>query len=392
MTTTRLGGFLRIERRMVSAATREALRFFGRRHGDRRSRPAPGAQPHAMAIPAGSPAPRIEWLRFTPETLEGRVVEDVADLRPALGSDTVDWIHVQGFGDEDRLRALAGIFGIHPLALADIVNVSQRAKVDAYGGQQLVVLRMARSVDHEVELQQLSLVVGRGWVLSFEEHGGDVFDSVRARLRTEGSTIRRSGSDFLAYALIDAVVDGFFPVLDALSDTLEGLEEDAIGDPEPHTLARIHAVRRLLIHLARTQRQQRDAVLVLSRQEQGPFGEAVRPYLRDVEDHAIHVVDTIETLREMAIGVMDIYLSSVGNRTNDVMKTLTVMASLFIPLTFITGVYGMNFDNMPGLHWRWGYVAAWALMVAMALGLLAWFGRRGWLGALRPRLKDGPTS
>jgi magnesium transporter len=344
-----------------------------------------------MAIPADAPAPRIEWLRFTRETLEERVVADVAELRPALGSDTVDWIHVQGFGDEDQLHALAEIFGIHPLALADIVNVSQRAKVDGYDDRQLIVLRMARSLDHEIELQQLSLVVGPGWVLSFEEHAGDVFDSVRARLRAGVGAIRRSGADYLAYALIDAVVDGFFPVLDTLSDTLDELEEGAIGDPEPHTLARIHAVRRLLIHLVRIQRQQRDAVLVLSRQDEGPFGEGVRPYLRDVEDHAIHVLDMIETLREMAVGVMDIYLSSVSNRTNDVMKTLTVMASVFIPLSFIAGVYGMNFDHMPELHWRWGYAASWAVMVAVALSLLAWFGRRGWLRALRPGPKDETT-
>jgi magnesium transporter len=344
-----------------------------------------------MAIRADAPAPRIEWLRFTRETLEERTVADVAELSPALGSETVDWVHVQGFGDEGQLRALAEIFGIHPLALADIVNVPQRAKVDSYGGQQLIVLRMARIVDHEVELQQLSLVVGSGWVLTFEEHPGDVFDPVRARLRAGGGAIRNLGADFLAYALIDAVVDGFFPVTDTLGDMLDDLEEAAIGDPEPHTLARIHAVRRLLIHLARIQRQQRDAVLTLLRQEEGPFGESVRPYLRDVGDHAIHVLDTIETLREMTVGVMDIYLSSVSNRTNDVMKTLTVMASIFIPLTFIAGVYGMNFDGMPELHWRWGYAAAWGLMVAVALGLLAWFGRRGWLGAPRSRPEDEAT-
>jgi magnesium transporter len=392
MTTSRLGGFLRTERRLISAATHEALRFLGRGPGRRRSRPAPGAQPDAIAIPADAPAPRIEWLRFAPEALEERSVADVGELRPALGSDTVDWIHVQGFGDEERLRALAETFGIHPLALADIVNIPQRAKVDSYDDQQLVVLRMARSVDHEIELQQLSLVVGPGWVLTFEEHAGDVFDPVRARLRADGSTLRRSGADFLAYALIDAVVDGFFPVMDTLSDMLDDLEEAAIGDPEPHTLARIHAVRRLLIHLARAQRQQRDALLALTHQEDGPFGESVRPYLRDVLDHAIHVLDSVETLREMTVGVMDIYLSSVSNRTNDVMKTLTVMASIFIPLTFIAGVYGMNFDHMPELHWRWGYAAAWGLMVAMTLGLLASFARRGWLGALRSWPEDPAAS
>lgn len=170
------------------------------------------------------------------------------------------------------------------------------------------------------------------------------------------------------------------------------LEKVAIGDPEPHTLARIHAVRRLLIHLSRAQRQQRDALLALSRQEDGPFGESVRPYLRDVLDHAIHVLDSVETLREMAVGVMDIYLSSVNNRTNDVMRTLTVMASIFIPLTFLSGIYGMNFDYMPELHWRWGYAAAWGVMVVMTLGLLAWFARRGWLGRHHSWPKDPSAS
>jgi magnesium transporter len=290
------------------------------------------------------------------------------------------------------LRALAGIFGIHSLALADIVNIPQRAKVDSYEDQQLIVLRMARSVDLKIELEQLSLVVGPGWVLTFEEHASDVFDPVRARLRADGSALRRSGADFLAYALIDAVVDGFFPMTDMLSDMLDDLEEAAIGDPEPHTLARIHAVRRLLIHLARAQRHQRDALMALTHQEKGPFGNSVRPYLRDVLDHAIHVLDTIETLREMSVGVMDIYLSSVNNRTNDVMKTLTVMASIFIPLTFIAGVYGMNFDHMPELHWRWGYAAAWGVMVVMTLGLLAWFTRRGWLGRRGSRSRDPAAS
>jgi magnesium transporter len=345
-----------------------------------------------MAIAADAPAPRITWTRYTRGELEEREVTDVSALRSALVSDAVDWVHVEGFGDEERLRALADVFGIHPLALADVVNVPQRAKLDDYGDHQLIILHMARSVDRQVELQQLSIVLARGWVLTFEEHAGDVLDPVRSRLRSEGTTLRGSGADFLAYAIIDAVVDGFFPVLDSLSDRLEDLEEAAIGEPEQRTLARIHALRRILIHLARSQRQQRDALLALARQHHGPFSESVRPYLRDVQDHAIHILDGIEILREMTVGVMDIYLSSVGNRTNDAMKTLTVMATLFIPLTFITGVYGMNFEYMPELHWRWGYAATWGVMLALAAGLVAWFGRRGWVGALRPRSGGEPTA
>jgi len=338
-----------------------------------------------MTIEADAPPPQIEWIRYTPDALETREVEEAEALRAALADDAVDWVHVQGFGNEDRLRELAEVFGIHPLALADIVNVPQRAKFDHYEDHQLIILHMARSVDHEIELQQLSVVLGKGWVVTFDERMGDVFDPVRTRLHSAGSAIRRSSADYLGYALIDAVVDGFFPVVDSLSDMLEDLEEAAIGDPEPHTLARIHAVRRLLIHLGRTQRQQRDALLALTRQDECPFEANVQPYLRDVQDHAIHVLDTIDTLREMTVGVMDVYLSSVSNRTNDVMKTLTMMASLFIPLSFVAGVYGMNFQYMPELHWRWGYAGAWGLMVAMAAGLLTWFARRGWLGALRSR-------
>lgn len=381
MTTSNLGAFLRTERRLLGAATMEALRFLGRTR--RRQRPAPGSRPEAMAIDADAPVPIVEWIRYTADRVEILESTDAESLRAALAEDTVDWIHVQGFGDEERLRELGEVFGIHPLALADIVNVPQRSKVDDYGDHQLIVLHMARTVDRQVELQQLSIVMGRGWVVTFEERPGDVFDPVRARIQSNGSTLRRSGSDFLAYTLVDAVVDGYFPVMDALSDLLEDLEEAALGDPEPRTLARIHAVRRLLIQLERTQRQQRDAILQLTRREDGPFGEALQPYLRDVQDHAIRVLDSTETLREMTVGVMDIYLSSVSNRTNDVMKTLTVMASLFIPLNFIAGVYGMNFVHMPEIQWRFGYPFALGLMVTTAIVLVGSFARWGWLGALR---------
>lgn len=389
MTRSRLTRFLRKETKLISQATEEALGFFRSAHASNFRGPAPGSQPHAMAIAEDAAAPKLEWVRFTPDTIEERSVDDVADLRPALETESVDWIQVQGFGDEAQLRELGALFAIHPLALADTVNIPQRAKVDTYDDQQLIVLRMARIVEHEIDIQQLSIIVGPSWMISFVEHPGDVFDPVRLRVRTAGTPIRRSGVDYLAYALIDAVVDGFFPVVDLLGDHLDELEEAAIGDPAPRTLARIHAFRRLLIHLCKSQRQQRDAVIQLSRQDHGSFGEELRPYLRDLEDHAIHVLDTFETLREMSVGVMDIYLSSVSNRTNDVMKTLTVMASLFIPLTFIVGVYGMNFKHMPELEWRWGYAAVWGLMVFVAAALVGWFGWRGWLGAFRRRPKEG---
>ena len=382
----RLGGYLKTERRLINRATREALRFLGRAHRHSPRRPLVGAPPDEILIPPGAPTPRIEWLQYTPDELRERQVVEAEELRAALGSDAVDWIHVQGFGDEEVLRTLAEVFGIHSLALADIVNGTGRPKADHYGDRDILILQGAHSEGRAIDLHQVSFVVGPGWVLTFAEGStSELFDPVRARLRARGSSIRKLGADFLAYALIDAVVDSFFSVTDSLSDILEELEESAIGDPESHTLARIHSVRRWLIRLERTQRHQRDVLLSLPREEEGPFGESVRPYLRDTQGHAIRLLDTIETLREMTIGLMDIYASSVGNRANDVMKTLTVMASLFIPLNFIAGVYGMNFDNMPELHWRWGYVAIWALMAGIAGVLLVWFGRRGWLGTSRAR-------
>lgn len=384
----RARALLRTERRLLSAATLEALRFLGLAHRHRRRAVPPGTHPGAMAISASAPRPRLEWISYDAAGATQREVSSPGELRAALGAGRVDWINVVGFGDEQLLRELGQIFDIHPLALADVVNSPQRPKLDSYGDRRLIVLRMARVCDGEVDLEQVSLVLGPGWVVSFQERPGDVFDPVRARIRTEGSLLRRSGAEFLAYALIDAVVDGYFPVVDRLADVLEELEHQAIGRPVRETLARIHSSRHLVLVIERVQRQQRDALLLLAHSEREGLGESVQPYLRDVLDHAIHVLDTLETFREMTAVLMDTYLSSISYRANDVMKTLTVIATIFIPLTFLTSVYGMNFRDMPELEWRWGYPALWAIMVTAALSLLVWFRRRGWLetsGDLRDR-------
>jgi magnesium transporter len=371
---------LQTERRLLGAATTEALRFLGLSHSHRRRATPPGAQPGTMAIAENSPPPQVEWISYDVEGSTRREVSRMQDLREALGTQRVDWINVAGFGDEALIREIGDVFGIHPLALADVVNVPQRPKLESYGDRHLIVLRMARVVDGQIDIEQVSLVMGPGWVVSFQEKPGDVFEQVRARIESQGSLLRRSGTDFLAYALIDAIVDGFFPVVDLLADTLEELEHHAIGRPEAETLARIHSARRTVLVLERLQRQQRDALMLLSRSDRAGFGEPVLPYLRDVLDHGIHVLDSLDTFREMTVGLMDIYLSSVSNRANDVMKTLTVIATVFIPLTFLTGVYGMNFRDMPELQWRWGYPALWAFMFSAAAALLIWFRRRGWLG------------
>jgi magnesium transporter len=357
-----------------------SLRFLGSRIRFTRRAPPPGTRPGVLVVPEGAPRPVVRVLRYDAERVAEETVEDLARLAPLLAGGGVAWIDVQGFGDAAFLERVREALGVHPLAMADVVNVPQRPKAEAYGDRYLVVTRMATILpERRIHLEQLSLVIGPGWVATFQEDPGDCFDPLRERIRAGLGAIRRMGADFLAYALLDAVVDGYFPVVEELGAVLESLEEEAMQDADRATLGRIHAARRLLLQLERLQWQQRDALAHLLHSPEAPFSDAVRLYLRDVHDHAVQVLDVLETYRQMTVGLVEIYLSSVNNRMNEVMKTLTVVATIFIPLTFIVGVYGMNFDVMPELRWRWGYAAVWGVMVAVMLGLLVWFRRRGWL-------------
>jgi magnesium transporter len=324
----------------------------------------------------------VRVLRYDADRVEEKPIDDLAQLAALVsgGAGGVTWVDVQGFGDTAFLERIREILGIHPLAMADVVNVPQRPKAEAYGDRYLIVTRMATMLpERRIQLEQLSLVMGPGWVATFQEDPGDCFDPLRERIRHGLGVIRRMGADFLAYALLDAVVDGYFPVVEELGGVLEALEEEAMEDADRATLGRIHAARRLLLQLERLQWQQREALSSLLHSGEAPFSDPVRLYLRDVHDHAVQVLDVIETYRQMTVGLVEIYLSSVNNRMNEVMKTLTVVATIFIPLTFIVGVYGMNFDTMPELRWRWGYPAIWSVMIAVALALVYWFHRRGWL-------------
>jgi len=224
-------------------------------------------------------------------------------------------------------------------------------------------------------------VVAPGWVASFQERPGDVFDPVRTRIRSDATRIRHEGADYLLYSLLDAVIDGYFPVVEAIGGVVEALEEEVVYDPSREALARIHATRRTLLTLHRIQWRQRDAVSTLLRDDTLPLSESTRPYLRDVHDHAFQTLDALETYRDMVVGLMDLHLSSASHRMNEVMKTLTIVATIFIPLTFLTGVYGMNFQHMPELGWRWAYPTFWAAMLVLGVVLLLWFRRRGWLGS-----------
>jgi magnesium transporter len=340
--------------------------------------PPPGSGPGALAIPVGAPPPRLHAFSYDAEHLLEQDIPDVETLAQLRTEKRVLWVDVQGLGDERVLRRLGEIFELHPLLLADLVNVGQRPKVEDYDDVHLIVTRTVEVNGRDLDVEQVSIVLGPTFVLSIQERPGDPFDPVRERLRG-GGVIRRMRADYLAYSLMDTVVDGYFPVLEHLGEDLERLEEDVIGDPGPHALERIHNARRRLVALRRTIWPLREELASLSRDDAGAFSRPVRVYVRDTYDHAVQAVDVVETYRELTGSLMDVYLSTMSQRTNDVMKVLTVVSTIFIPLTFIVGIYGMNFDYMPELRVWWAYPVVWAVMIAIGGGLYATFKARGWL-------------
>jgi len=300
---------------------------------------------------------------------------------PYLTSDSVSWLDIQGLGSEDILLSLGRIFGLHPLLLEDVVNVPQRPKLEDYTDQLLIISQMVMPKPKEdgFWIEQVSFVLGKSYLLTFqEEPERDCFEPVRARIRGNKGKIRQAGPDYLAYALLDAIIDGFFPVLEDYGERIEALEDEVILNPSHQTLEKIYQVRRELLALRRSIWPQRSAINSLIRDGSDLISSDVRIYLRDCYDHTIQVLDMVETYRELASGLMDVYLSSVSNKMNEVMKVLTVMSTVFIPITFIAGVYGMNFQYMPELTWRWGYFVCWGVMIAIAASLCFFFWRRGW--------------
>ncbi|HEX9814556.1 MAG TPA: magnesium/cobalt transporter CorA, partial [Myxococcota bacterium] len=352
-------------------------------HPQRRRAPM-GASPGQLIVPEGAPAPTVRVLSYAADELEERTIEDLSALRGLIDSpQRTVWIDIEGFGNRSVLEEIGQALAIHPLAMADVVNVPQRPKAELHDGLLLLIAQMARVTDSgSVDVEQVSFVLGPGWVASFQERPGDVFDPIRERIHTSKSRMRRMGADYLMYALIDAVIDGYFPVIETIAGVLDALEEQVIADPTHASLARIYATRRTILNLHRVQWGQRDAIHAILRDEEMPFSDGVKPYLRDAHDHAFQVLDAIETYRDMVIGLIDLYLSSASHRMNEVMKTLTIVATIFIPLTFLAGIYGMNFRYMPELQWRWAYPAFWAGVVGLGGALLLWFRHRGWIGSL----------
>lgn len=312
---------------------------------------------------------------------EKKNVVSIESVLPPKEATGVTWIDIDGIHDTALIEKVGAHFGFHPLVLEDVVTPDQRPKLEDYTDYLFVTLKMLTLVpgEQEVKIEEISILVGANYLITVQETEGDCFEPVRERIRRGKERLRKAGPDYLMYALIDAIVDNYFAVLETLGERFELLQETVITQPDPKTLQTLHRMKSELIYVRKSVWPLRDVINGLQRSESKLISRTTEVYLRDVHDHTIQVIDTIETFRDMLSSMLDIYLSSVSNRLNAVMKVLTIIATIFIPLTFIAGVYGMNFEFMPELHWRWGYPAIMGLMFAMGLGMLYWFRRKNWL-------------
>ena len=326
-------------------------------------------------------AARVTVINYDEGSLEEATVDRVAECYQFKTTPGVSWISVEGLHDTALIEELGKHFGIHALTLEDILNTGQRPKCEDMENYVFVVLKMLH-FDHESQTvlsEQVGIVLGSGYVLSFQESGQDVFGPIRSRLIKAKGRIRKMGSDYLVYSLLDAIVDSYFGILEELGEKIEALEETLVSEPTRETLEQIHHLKKELVFLRRSFWPLREVVSGMERSESSLIKEATGVYLRDVYDHAIQIMDTVESYRDMVSGMLDIYLSSISNRTNAVMKVLTIIATIFIPLTFVAGVYGMNFKYMPELEWKWGYLVVWMVMAIISLGMLIYFKRKRWL-------------
>ncbi len=362
----------------------------------------PGSTPGTLYIDEDAAPSTITLIDYGIAKATRTTLTTPEECIPYLDSESVSWIDVQGLGSEDVLQRIGKVFNLHPLVLEDIVNVPQRPKVEEYGEQVVIIARMvslrrpscdvskhtANKPPQQVAYEsgepcflseQVSFILGKNYLLTVQEESEyDAFSSVRERIRTDRGIIRKQRADYLTYALIDAIIDGFFPVLEVYGEQIEDLEDEVVVNPTRQTLEKIHSLKRQLLMLRRAIWPQRDAISVLVRDGSDLISQDVRVYLRDCYDHAVQVIDMVETYRELASSLMDVYLSSVGNKMNEVMKFLTVISTIFIPLTFVAGVYGMNFEHMPELKVPWAYFVCLAGMASIAGLLVFYFHQRGW--------------
>ena len=320
-------------------------------------------------------------LDYTVDRLEEAKLQSVGDILPYRDSPTTTWINASGVHDEEVIRAIGDHFGLHPLIQEDIAHTGQRPKLESYDDHVYVVSKMLYHDDVEDHLraEQVSFVLGGNYLLSFQEDPGDIFDPVRKRIREGRGHIRSRGPDYLTYALLDVIVDHYFVILEELGGRTEEIEDAVLDDPRPETQARINDLRRDLIFMRRMTWPVRELLSQLERLDSPLWSEETRPFVRDTYDHAVQVLDLVESLRDVVGGLTDLYMTSLSNRMNEIMKVLTIIGTIFIPLTFVAGIYGMNFEYMPELTVWYGYPAVMAAMAAMAFALLLYFRRKEWI-------------
>jgi len=343
-----------------------------------------------VGLPPGSPVHigekrteevGISLIDYDEKQFAEKVIEHIEDSFPFKDKPTVTWINIDGVHRTDNIEKIGDNFGLHPLTREDIVNTGQRPKMEDFGSYVYFTLKMLMFDENEAEVkaEQVSLVLGNNFVISFQEQPGDVFEAVRQRIRGAKGRVRKMGADYLAYSLLDAVVDNYFIILERLGEQVESLEEKLVEDVQAETLRDIRRLKSEMIFLRKSVWPLREVVSSLQRGGSALISESTNVYLRDVYDHTIQVIDTIEAYRDMLSGLLDIYLSSISNKMNAVMKVLTIIATIFIPLTFVAGVYGMNFAYMPELQWEIGYPLVLLVMAVLGVIMLMFFRKKKWL-------------
>lgn len=324
---------------------------------------------------------RISVMNYDQDRLEEKELKRIEDSFAYKDTPPVTWINIDGLHDVELIETVGTHFGIHSLTLEDIVNTGQRPKLDDFEDYIYLVLKMLKyddTIGHIVS-EQVSLIMGPHYLISFQETEGDVFNFVRERIRKGRVRIRKSGPDYLAYALIDAVVDHYFLILEKIGEKIEQFEDRVHSEPTPEILQNIHTLKREIIYFRKQVWPIRELLNVWQKTESPLMQEAHKIFISDVYDHTVQVIDTIESFRDIIAGMMDLYLSTVSNRMNEVMKVLTIMATIFIPLTFVAGIYGMNFKFMPELEWKWSYPVLWILLIGIFVSMLFYFKRKKWL-------------
>ena len=323
---------------------------------------------------------KITIIDYDETHFQQQEVSAVEECFPFKDKPTVTSINIDGIHQVDVIEQIGKHFDLHPLILEDIVNTGQRPKYEDFGHYLFLVLKMlfCEGENCRIEPEQVSVILGKNFVISFQEREGDVFNPIRERIKNARGRIRKMRADYLAYALVDSVIDSYFGILESIGENIEKAEEALLGNPTPHILHQIHALKREMIFLRKSVWPLREVISGLERGESSLIQKSSRIYLRDVYDHTIQVIDTIETFRDVLSGMLDLYLSSISNKMNEVMKVLTIFASIFIPLTFIAGVYGMNFKYIPELEWSWGYPLVWGIMLIVTIVMVSYFRRKKW--------------